>query len=304
MSPATVSARRMIESALVEHEAVAPRRRSSAARTRSRARDRRLRGVLREGAATGKDLAAELKAHVARRSAPSPARTTSSSPPMCRRRARERSCAGCCATSPPQGDRRHHDARRPGGRPEAGGRTTAMKIDRTEIPRSGSAPTPALRRARSSRTSSTRRSTSRRRRPGRCGRPISSRTRSGSSRPGSEAAHRGPPRPRSFSTLALHTRSERNYPACDAVRILAARALRHARDFGLSEVVFPLLGSDGSRFAAAVAEGAALGALPVHALPEGSRGSRFAGGADRGRRGRPAGGAGKAGNGRCGSPPR
>ena len=71
------------------------------------------------------------------------------------------------------------------------------------------------------------------------------------------AAHRGP---RSFSTLALHTRSERNYPACDAVRILAARALRHARDFGLSEVIFPLLGSDGSRFAAAVAEGAALGA--------------------------------------------
>ncbi len=66
--------------------------------------------------------------------------------------------------------------------------------------------------------------------------------------------------PQSASTLALHTRSREHEAAPDAVRVLAARAVGHARDFGLSEVVFPLLGVDGPRFAGTVAEGAVLGA--------------------------------------------
>ena len=71
------------------------------------------------------------------------------------------------------------------------------------------------------------------------------------------AGHGGP---RSASTLALHTRATSNYPVTDGVRILAARALRHARDFHHGEVVFSLQGRDGPAFAGAVAEGATLGA--------------------------------------------
>ena len=71
------------------------------------------------------------------------------------------------------------------------------------------------------------------------------------------AGHGGP---RSASTLALHTRATSNYPVSDGVRILAARALRHARDFHHGEVVFSLQGRDGPAFAGAVAEGATLGA--------------------------------------------
>ena len=71
------------------------------------------------------------------------------------------------------------------------------------------------------------------------------------------AGHGGP---RSASTLALHTRATSNYPVSDGIRILAARALRHARDFHHAEVVFSLQGADGARFAGTVAEGATLGA--------------------------------------------
>ena len=71
------------------------------------------------------------------------------------------------------------------------------------------------------------------------------------------AGHGGP---RSASTLALHTRATSNYPVSDGVRILAARALGHARDFHHGEVVFSLQGRDGPAFAGAVAEGATLGA--------------------------------------------
>lgn len=61
------------------------------------------------------------------------------------------------------------------------------------------------------------------------------------------------------SRLALHTRSAKGWPTVEAVRILAARALGHARDFGLREVCFVLAGPAGPDHAAAVAEGAALG---------------------------------------------
>ncbi len=71
------------------------------------------------------------------------------------------------------------------------------------------------------------------------------------------AGHGGP---RSASTLALHTRGTSNYPVSDGIRILAARALRHARDFHHRELIFSLQGADGPRFAGAVAEGATLGA--------------------------------------------
>lgn len=71
------------------------------------------------------------------------------------------------------------------------------------------------------------------------------------------AGHGGP---RSASTLVLHTRATRNYPVSDGIRILAARALTHARDFRHGEVVYSLQGGDGPRFAGAVAEGATLGA--------------------------------------------
>ncbi len=71
------------------------------------------------------------------------------------------------------------------------------------------------------------------------------------------AGHGGP---RSASTLALHTRATANYPVSDGIRILAARALKHARDFRHAELVFPLQGADGPRFAGDVAEGATLGA--------------------------------------------
>jgi len=71
------------------------------------------------------------------------------------------------------------------------------------------------------------------------------------------AGHGGP---RSASTLALHTRATANYPASDGVRILAARALKHARDFHHRELVFSLQGADGPGCAGAVAEGATLGA--------------------------------------------
>ena len=80
------------------------------------------------------------------------------------------------------------------------------------------------------------------------------------------AGHGGP---RSASTLALHTRATSNYPVADGVRILAARAVRHARDFRHSEVVFSLQGADGPRFAGVVAEGATLGAYRfAHYLKE------------------------------------
>lgn len=71
------------------------------------------------------------------------------------------------------------------------------------------------------------------------------------------ARHGGP---QGASALALHTRSAPHYPAADAVRILAAQAVRHARDFRLSEVVFSLLGPEGPPLAGEVAAGAALGA--------------------------------------------
>lgn len=71
------------------------------------------------------------------------------------------------------------------------------------------------------------------------------------------AGHGGP---RSASTLALHTRATGNYPVADRIRILASRALKHARDFRHAEVVFSLRGPDGARFAGEVAEGAVLGA--------------------------------------------
>ncbi len=70
------------------------------------------------------------------------------------------------------------------------------------------------------------------------------------------AGHDGPQRP---AALALHTGSARGWPTTEAIRILGARALAHARDFGLAEVVFALGGPDGPRHAAAAAEGAALG---------------------------------------------
>ena len=71
------------------------------------------------------------------------------------------------------------------------------------------------------------------------------------------AGHGGP---RSASTLALHTRATANYPVSDGIRILAARALKHARDFHHRELVFSLQGADGLGCAGAVAEGATLGA--------------------------------------------
>lgn len=71
------------------------------------------------------------------------------------------------------------------------------------------------------------------------------------------AGHGGP---RSASTLALHTRATGNYPVSDGIRILAARALKHARDFHHRELIFSLQGADGPGCAGAVAEGATLGA--------------------------------------------
>lgn len=59
--------------------------------------------------------------------------------------------------------------------------------------------------------------------------------------------------------LALHTGSAKGWPPREAVRILAGRALEHARSFGLAEVFFALAGPDGARFAPAAAEGAAIG---------------------------------------------
>ena len=59
--------------------------------------------------------------------------------------------------------------------------------------------------------------------------------------------------------LALHTGSAKGWPPGDAVRMLASRALQHARSFGLREVCFALGGPDGPRFAPAAAEGAAIG---------------------------------------------
>ena len=57
--------------------------------------------VTLEGDLEGDDeLVAEIREHVAARSASSRARSGSSGPTTCRRRARGRSCAGCCATSP------------------------------------------------------------------------------------------------------------------------------------------------------------------------------------------------------------
>ena len=61
------------------------------------------------------------------------------------------------------------------------------------------------------------------------------------------------------SMLALHRRSVLHHPAPEAIRILAARALAHARNFSLPEVVFSLTGPDGPEFAGPAAEGAALG---------------------------------------------
>ena len=71
------------------------------------------------------------------------------------------------------------------------------------------------------------------------------------------AGHGGP---RSASTLVLHTRATANYPVSDGVRILAARALKHARAFHHRELVFSLQGADGLGHAGAVAEGATLAA--------------------------------------------
>ncbi len=73
----------------------------------------------------------------------------------------------------------------------------------------------------------------------------------------SVAGHGGP---RSASTLALHTRAVSHHDLEDRVRILAGRAVDHARDFGLAEVVFLLDGGAGPRFAGPVAEGALLSA--------------------------------------------
>ena len=71
------------------------------------------------------------------------------------------------------------------------------------------------------------------------------------------AGHGGP---RSASTLALHTRATANHAVSDGIRVLAARALKHARDFHHRELVFSLQGADGPGCAGAVAEGATLGA--------------------------------------------
>ena len=62
------------------------------------------------------------------------------------------------------------------------------------------------------------------------------------------------------SAVAFHTRAVSDYPLHDRVRILAARAVNHARAFGYSEAVFVLRGGDGPGFVGPAAEGAALGA--------------------------------------------
>ena len=62
------------------------------------------------------------------------------------------------------------------------------------------------------------------------------------------------------SAVAFHTRAASDYPLHDRVRILAARAVNHARAFGYSEAVFVLRGGDGPGFVGPAAEGAALGA--------------------------------------------
>lgn len=61
------------------------------------------------------------------------------------------------------------------------------------------------------------------------------------------------------SAVAYHTRAAADWPTPDRVRILAARAVRRAREFGLSEVVFALRGADGPGFVGAAVEGARLG---------------------------------------------
>ena len=62
------------------------------------------------------------------------------------------------------------------------------------------------------------------------------------------------------SAVAFHTRAVSDYPLHDRVRILAARAVNHARAFGYTEAVFVLRGGDGPGFVGPAAEGAALGA--------------------------------------------
>ena len=62
------------------------------------------------------------------------------------------------------------------------------------------------------------------------------------------------------SAVALHTRAASDYPLHDRVRILAARAVGHARAFGYSEAVFVFRGGDGPGMVGPAAEGAALGA--------------------------------------------
>lgn len=61
------------------------------------------------------------------------------------------------------------------------------------------------------------------------------------------------------SAVAYHTRLAAAWPMHDRVRLLAARAARRAREFGLSEVVFLLRGADGPGFVGPAVEGAALG---------------------------------------------
>ena len=92
-----------VESALVDHPAVAE---AAVVGTRARAEGtghRRVRDAQGEGKPRGRRGRStdELKAaRRARRSARSPGPTTSSSRPTCPRRARARSCGACCATSP------------------------------------------------------------------------------------------------------------------------------------------------------------------------------------------------------------
>ena len=62
------------------------------------------------------------------------------------------------------------------------------------------------------------------------------------------------------SAVAFHTRAASDYPLHDRVRILAARAVGHARAFGYSEAVFVFRGGDGPGMVGPAAEGAALGA--------------------------------------------
>ncbi len=71
------------------------------------------------------------------------------------------------------------------------------------------------------------------------------------------AGHGGASAP---SMLALHRRAEAGVPDREAIRILAARAVDHARRFRLDEVVFRLAGAEGPSAATPVAEGVVLGA--------------------------------------------